>query len=211
MTENKMNNIKAVIFDCDGVMFDTADLNRHYYNQILNHFGYNDMTDKQFSFVHAHTVDNSISYLFKDKNVDFKDIELYRQNMDYKYYLKFMKFEENLIELLCFLKPDYKTAIATNRSNSMSIVLDEFKLNEYFDIVVTSSDVNNPKPYPDQLIKIINFFKLKPEQVLYIGDSNVDESASQKANVNFVAYKNKNLKANYHIDNLIQLITILNS
>ena len=37
---NKMDpsKIKAVVFDCDGVMFDTADANRRFYNEVLETF-----------------------------------------------------------------------------------------------------------------------------------------------------------------------------
>jgi len=33
-----MLNVSVVAFDCDGVLFDTLEANRHYYNHILEHF-----------------------------------------------------------------------------------------------------------------------------------------------------------------------------
>ena len=33
-----MNDVRVVIFDCDGVMFDSKDANTAYYNTILHHF-----------------------------------------------------------------------------------------------------------------------------------------------------------------------------
>ena len=52
-----MKHIKVVGFDCDGVLFDTKQANRAYYNRILNHFGKTAMTDEQFTFIHMHTLD----------------------------------------------------------------------------------------------------------------------------------------------------------
>ena len=62
-----MKNVKAVAFDCDGVMFDTARANRFYYSHILQHFDRPAVTDEQFAFVHMHTVDESMAYLFPDE------------------------------------------------------------------------------------------------------------------------------------------------
>jgi len=35
---NMQSNISAVIFDCDGVMFDSRQANINFYNHILSHF-----------------------------------------------------------------------------------------------------------------------------------------------------------------------------
>ncbi len=60
------SKIKAVVFDCDGVMFDTAAANRNFYDQILAHFQKPLLTDEQFIQVHMMTVADAISYLFSD-------------------------------------------------------------------------------------------------------------------------------------------------
>ena len=44
--------IRAVVFDCDGVMFDTADANRIYYNRVLERFGKPPLNQEQFINVH---------------------------------------------------------------------------------------------------------------------------------------------------------------
>ena len=61
-----MKDVKVVAFDCDGVLFDTAQANRAYYNAVLNHLGFPDLSGEQFAYVHMHTVDESLAYLFKD-------------------------------------------------------------------------------------------------------------------------------------------------
>ncbi len=71
-------DIKAVVFDCDGVMFDTAKVNREFYNRVLAHFGKPEMTDEQFEYVHMHTVLGSLSYLFDN------DEEAVQAAMDHK-------------------------------------------------------------------------------------------------------------------------------
>jgi phosphoglycolate phosphatase len=203
-----MNPISLIAFDCDGVLFDSARLNRLYYNSILGHLGMPEMTPEQFEFVHMHTVGESLIFLFGE-NERLKRAEAYRQTMRYDPFLKEMQMEPYLIPLLKKLRPRFKTAIATNRTDTMGRVLKEFKIEEYFDLVVCARDVLRPKPYPDPLIKILDHFQLSPEQALYVGDSKLDEDAAKAARMPFVAYGNRSLSAEYHIDNLKEIEDIL--
>jgi phosphoglycolate phosphatase len=203
-----MDHIKVVAFDCDGVMFDTTKANMAYYNEILQHFGRPTLTPDQFAYCHSHTADQSISYLFNDDE-RFREAQQYRKSMSYIPFLKYMVVEPHLKLLLGKLRPRYKTAIATNRSNTMDRVLSEHGLEGYFDLVVSSCDVDRPKPYPDPLIKILEYFEIEASNALYVGDSELDEIAAKAAGVPFVAYQNRSLLANFHIKSLKEIAQIL--
>jgi len=203
-----MKNIKIVAFDCDGVMFDTKESNTAYYNQILGHFGRPAMTTEQFAYCHSHTADQSIAKLFDDEE-SFRAAQSYRKSMSYLPFLKYMEIEPYLKPLIETLRPRYKTAIATNRSDTMDRVISEHGLEGYFDLVVCSNDVDHPKPHPDQLIKILEHFGIEPCDSLYVGDSELDEIAAKAAGVPFVAYKNRSLSADFHIQSLKQIAGIL--
>jgi phosphoglycolate phosphatase len=203
-----MEHIKVVTFDCDGVMFDTTKANKAYYNEILQHFGLPTLTPDQFAYCHSHTADQSIDHLFNDEK-SFSAAQNYRKSMSYIPFLKYMILEPYLKPLLEKLRPRYKTAIATNRSNTMDRVLSEHGLEEYFDLVVSSNDVDRPKPYPDPLIKILEHFEIEAHNTLYVGDSELDEIAAKAAGVPFVAYQNRSLSANFHIESLKEMAQIL--
>lgn len=203
-----MKNIKLVAFDCDGVLFDTAQANRFYYSHILQHFGRPALTEEQFRFVHMHTVHESMAYLLPDENT-LEAAHDFRKTMDYRKYLSYLKVEPQLVALLEKLRPRIKTAIATNRTDTMEQLLAEFDLDGHFDLVVTSSDVKQPKPHPEALLKILEYFGLASHQVIYIGDSQVDELAARAAKMPLVAYRNRELAAEYHIDSLGELEELL--
>ncbi len=203
-----MKNIKIVAFDCDGVMFDTKESNTAYYNQILDHFGRPAMTAEQFAYCHSHTADQAIAKLF-DGEESFRAAQSYRKSMSYLPFLKYMEIEPYLKPLIETLRPRYKTAVATNRSDTMDHVISEHGLEGYFDLVVCASDVDHPKPHPDQLIKILKHFGIEPRDSLYVGDSELDEIAAKAAGVAFVAYKNRSLSADFHIQSLKQIAEIL--
>lgn len=203
-----MKNIIVVAFDCDGVMFDTTKANIAYYNSILEHFNRPAMTPQQFAYCHMHTVDQSISHLFNDKD-GYRAAQAYRKKMSYFPFLKYMEMEPYLKTLLEKLRPKYKTAVATNRSDTMGRVLSAHGLTNDFDLVVSSSDVERPKPYPDPLIKVLEYFGIEPHQSIYVGDSELDQIAASLANIPFVAYKNRSLSAYYHIEGLQEIEEII--
>jgi phosphoglycolate phosphatase len=203
-----MKYIKIVAFDCDGVMFDTTESNTAYYNQILAHFNRPTLTAEQFAYCHSHTADQAIANLFPDEE-GFRAAQAYRKQMSYLPFLKYMEMEPYLKPLIQKLRPRYKTAIATNRSDTMDRVISEHGLEGHFDLVVCSHDVDHPKPHPDQLVKIIEHFGLAPYNSLYVGDSELDEIAAKAAGVHFMAYKNRSLSADFHIQSLKQVAEIL--
>ena len=206
--QQEIMRIRLIAFDCDGVMFDTEAANKLYYNQVLHYMHKPDLTESQFAYVYMHTADEAIDHLFPDKDEAVKANE-YRQSMPYLPFLQKMEIEPYLKPLIDRLRPEYHTAIATNRTNTIHPVLKAHHLEGYFDLVVSALDVPRPKPYPDPLIKILTHFQIEPEQMLYIGDSKLDQLASEAAGVILAAYKNPALDARFHITSLREIEPIL--
>jgi phosphoglycolate phosphatase len=195
---------EVVIFDCDGVLFDSRKANQFYYNHLLEQFGRPPMTESELSYVHMHTAGEAITYLFGDNHL--RDAVLaYSQTLDYTPFIRLMEMEPGLIDLLIAIRPGIRTAVSTNRSTTIGPVLKLFALDSHFDLVVGSLDVTRPKPDPESVYKILNFFKVRPEQCLYIGDSEVDLQTAKGAGVPFGAYKNVSLPAALHIQEFSEL------
>jgi HAD superfamily hydrolase (TIGR01509 family) len=203
-----MMRFEVVAFDCDGVLFDTEQANRVYYSNILQHFGRPAVTEEQFAYVHMHTISESLAYLFSDEKT-LAAAHLFRETMDYQQYLRYLTVEPHLVSLLQKLKPKFKTAIATNRTDTMNRLLAAFDLEGDFDLIVTASDVKRPKPHPDVLLKISDHFNIPPDQVIYIGDSRLDELAARSAGMPLVAYRNPELSAEYYVNNLSEIEGLL--
>ena len=112
--DSRLQGIRAVAFDCDGGMFDTARANRTYYNRVLAHFGRPPMTEEQFLYTHAHTGEEGIAYLFRETALT-EAADAFRRAMGYTQFLPMMEIEPHLKALLNWLRPAYQTAVATNR------------------------------------------------------------------------------------------------
>lgn len=203
-----MQPVRVVAFDCDGVLFDTVEANRNYYNHILEHFGRPPMTRDQLLYVHSHTIGQALEHLFED-DAQRRAAQEFRSTIDYGRFIRYLKIEPHLVGLLDWARNRVHTAIATNRTDTMNRLLREFDLSDRFDLVVTSLDVERPKPFPDPLIKILEHFRAEPRQALFVGDSEVDEETARSAGVPFVAFCNPSLTADYHIANLNELRAFL--
>jgi len=55
-----MPDLKLVVLDCDGVMFDSREANRTFYGHLREHFGRPPLTDEEFAFVHTHSAPESV-------------------------------------------------------------------------------------------------------------------------------------------------------
>ncbi|MDL2321121.1 HAD family hydrolase [Desulfosarcina sp. OttesenSCG-928-B08] len=203
-----MNPIQVVAFDCDGVMFDSRKANQAYYNHLLQYVGLPDMTPEQMAYSHMQTVEAALIHLIPDPATREK-ADAHRKEMGYLPFLRLMEMEPGLVPLLRKLRPQYKTAVATNRTDTMARVLDENRIAHLFDLVVCALDVPRPKPCPDMLDKVADYFSVTPDAVLYVGDSELDEKAAAAAGVVFVAYGNPALRADHHISRLLDIEAIL--
>ncbi len=191
---NKTKKISAVIFDCDGVMFDSRQANINFYNHLLARYDLPPMSEEQMDYVHMNTAEKSVRYVFEGTPFT-EEAQTYRLQMDYTPFIKDMVIEPGLKELLEHLRPRVGLAVATNRSNTIGDVLDQNSLSGFFDIVISSLDVENPKPHPESIHKILDFFNLNPNQAVYIGDSPIDLETAEAAGVHFIAYGNGKLRA----------------
>lgn len=203
-----MEQVKLVIFDCDGVMFDSRRANEAYYNHILAQFKKPRMNSEQCNYVHMHTAEQSVAYLFRD-DPRLKEALTYRRQISYLPFIPMMEMEPHLIGFLKYLRPTYKTAISTNRSDTMDRVLTHHRLDAYFDFVVSCLDVKRPKPDPESLVRILDHFDLSPGEAIYIGDSEIDGLAAKAAGIPLVAYKNRALSAAYHVEHFKEIEDLL--
>ncbi len=188
-----LNGYKAVIYDCDGVIFDSLEANVAFYSKVMQHFGKPplDRDDAEvMKLLHTYASRDVLAQLFAGDPRIGEALE-FAATIDYRELLPFMHMEEGFRETLDALRGRMRLAICTNRSTSMDMVLDHFGLAGYFSCVMTASRVKNPKPHPEPLLKILEYFDIKPNEALFVGDSELDRRASEAANVPFVAYKSR--------------------
>lgn len=196
-------NLKVVAFDCDGVLFDSRASNIAYYNHILAHFQRPPLTEAEIEYVHAHTVHESLAHIFPS-HPNLEEVLAYCRSLDYHQFIPLMQPEPHLVEFLEFLRPQFGTAVATNRTTTTQAVFTYHRLKDYFDLIVSALDVARPKPDPEAFWKICAYFGIRPEEALYFGDSVVDQEFARNCGVKLVAFRNPRLQADFYLDSFAQ-------
>ncbi|UIJ38618.1 HAD family hydrolase [Desulfobaculum bizertense] len=192
-----LRGLRGVVFDCDGVMFDTLGLNRTFYNLMLEKLDLPEMTREQELYAHAHTVKESLSYLIPDERQ--AEVPAVYKSIDYTELIPSMQMEEGLIELLSVLRASgVRLGIFTNRLNTMHHILEHFDLTQYFDPVMTA-EIVEPKPHPEGLYRIMEQWGAKPAEIAYIGDTSIDARVARRAKVPFWAFKNEGIQADMYL------------
>jgi len=201
--------LKLVIFDCDGVMFDSKGANRAYYNRMLTEFNCPPMAGKEIQYIHSHNVFDSVAHIFRNhEHIDMDEVSRYRQGLDYTPFLHHMRMAPDLLDFLQIISPDYHRAISTNRADTMDMVLDIFKLRPWFEIVVTALTAPRPKPAPDGLHMILEHFGLQVNEAIYIGDSGVDRDHCATVGMELIAFNNPDLEAQHHVDCFMDILKL---
>lgn len=201
---------RCVIYDCDGVLFDSFEANTKLYNDLCTRVGREPLREEEMSYVHTHTVYEAIHFIFsKGNELEKKALEGLKQ-IDLRHYIVYLKMEPHLFQALNRLKENgIQRAINTNRTTSMKYIMDRFDLWPVFDMVVTALDVKHPKPHPESIEKILRHLNLSRQEVIFIGDSEVDQQTARSSGVPFIAYKNGALEADFHIDDHLGVLNFL--
>lgn len=206
-----MSAVRAVVFDCDGVLLESRDANLSYYNAILAHFGAApvDPADEQaLSLCHTAASPEVLKVLLGESRK--AEALAYAATLDYRQFIPYLKLEPYLRETLEALSAQYPLAVATNRGTSAQELLRHFDLHDLFATVVTSRDVCRPKPWPDMLIEAARRLECSPEEMLFVGDSHLDLQAARGAGAYFVAYKGQ-LEGERQVASHLELLEFVRS
>jgi phosphoglycolate phosphatase len=203
-----MTDLKLVVLDCDGVMFDSRESNRAYYGHLRKRFSRPPLTEAEVGFVHAHPAHESVPFIFRTWPQDVARVNAYRATLDYTPFLRQMTIEPDLLEFLAAVRPPLLTAISTNRTSTMAAVLDTFALRPHFDLIVTALDVKQPKPHPEALLKILARFGVRAEQGIFVGDTQVDVDHAAAVGMPLIAFRSPSLRAAYHVSSFRQLLEL---
>jgi phosphoglycolate phosphatase len=202
--------VRCVIYDCDGVLFDSLENNEQFYNRVCAALGREPVRAEELPFLHMHTVQEAIPFLFPGRPDLVQKAHEFIPTLDPQDFIPYMKMEPNLQAALSALKErGVLRAIDTNRTNSMKYILDAFSLRPYFEMVVTALDVQNPKPHPESVGCILDAFGLQKNEAVFVGDSEVDLRTAEAAGVRFLAYKNPRISNGWLLKDHLDILKFL--
>ena len=178
--------IKAILFDMDGLMIDTESLSTEAFINSAKAQGYNmtkEETLKVLGFTKANIYQFWIDY-FQGTNVDGKklvdDHYEYIENVLYTVGPEKMPYVE---ELLKYLKENnYKIAVASSSDTAdIKNNLEKTKLEKYIDEIASGAEVENGKPAPDVFLLAAKRLGVEAETCLVLEDSKAGVIAGSSA------------------------------
>ncbi len=212
------SDIKCVVFDLDGTLFSS---HKNIYSATVKTFNdlniIADIDENEFySKIGLHFKD-----IFDEMNIKVDDVEhfidVYKTN-----YFSFINESEpypNLFETLEYLFANkIKIGLLTTKSQEQADrILSHFNIHKYFDIVIGRRIGMEIKPSPEPLLHIADYFNLEKNQMLMVGDSEMDIMCGKNAEIKScaVTYGYRTVEElqkhnpNYIIDDLGELKNII--
>lgn len=183
-----MSSVRAVIFDCDGVLVDSWRSTKHYFNSIRASVGLDEMNAEQEGYCFMHTVPVSVAYIVPEDRLE----EAMETAVNFPFeeeLAPLLHLNPGIVDLLRRLRASgRKLAVNTNAGPEQHIILGNLGIHDQFDMIVTTEDVVQGKPSPEGIQLILTRFGLAPEQAVFVGDSKLDMQAALAANVPFWGY-----------------------
>ena len=170
-----MNKIKAVLFDMDGVIFDTEKAYLDTWTKVFNKYGYE--MKKEIYISVMGTGRKNVKKTFLDifgENIPIEEMYIEKDKMLAEIIDKGMvALKDGAEEILSYLKENgYKTALATSAKRIRAAKqVNMAGLDKYFDVIVTGDDITKGKPDPEIFLKAANKLGVLPEECIVVEDS----------------------------------------
>jgi phosphoglycolate phosphatase len=212
---------KGIIFDLDGTLVNSLEDISDAMNTVLTNLNYPTHTYDTYQYFIGSGLRNLVSKALPASNNSEDQIETCFDCMITEYReictLKTKPYK-GIIELLDNLaSKNIKLAVFSNKADELTKKIAVEIFPDYFDAAVGLSTEELKKPNPLEAIEISKNWNLKTEEILFVGDSDIDMQTANNANMFAVGvswgYRTeqelKNSGAKLVINNPSELIEIL--
>ena len=204
MEKINLEKYKGIIFDMDGVIFNISEAIEKAVDDSVEKYEMNVNTNEVMEEL-AHLIEEIQNYpipkillnSYDLLQVQFLEGLSYFKKLRIAIFLfnQFNKYKDaessiyNGIDNLIRKMYDKKLRLAiltNNKSQYAKEVLEKFNLTKFFDTIIGFNEVSEVKPSPEGILKILDKWKIKPSETIFIGDMTTDIDAGTSANVKMV-------------------------
>lgn len=210
-------NIKCVVFDLDGTLVNSA---KNIYHATIHSFNSlnvkADLPYKKFYLRIGHHFEDIFDEFGIEVGSFDRFIEIYKSHyFDYIHYSVLYPGVEETINTL--KGKEYKVALLTTKGQEQADkIINHFGFRNNFDYVMGRRPGIAHKPSPEPLLKICEELNIKPEEILMIGDTELDIRCGKNAGAKTCAvtygYRSKELlemeKPDFSVDDINELLNL---
>lgn len=210
-------NIKAVIFDLDGVICSTDQYHYRAWKKIADdiHVPFDEYRNNMLRGVSRM---ESLEIILQQSDREFTQIEKEHLAEDKNAYYRMLLEEmgpqnvsEETMETLRWLrKSGYLLAVGSSSKNTR-LILDKIGMLGFFDGIADGTEIENSKPDPEVFLLAANKLHVRPEECMVIEDAVSGIQAAHSANMIAVGIGDAGAMqaGDYNISNLAELHRII--
>ena len=177
-------NKKIAAFDLDGTLLDAYAAVTEAFNCALGKLGYPPISCETLKRSVGKGDVNLAGRFVRESDIP-RLLSLYKENQ-IGFFTGRIKLMDGCLELLDLLKEkNFMLGVATNRSeHAVGPLLEELNIKQYFDIICTADSVQNPKPHPDMLFRVMEFCGSSDKnEMFFAGDMDIDYLTGRNAGI----------------------------
>lgn len=171
-----MTEIRAVIFDMDGVLIDAKEWHYESLNAALKHFGYEiSRHDHLVTFDGLPTRDK-LEMLTQERGLP-RELHTFLNRLKQKYTVEFVneRLAPNFIHEFALSKlkeRGLRLALASNSiRKTVDLMMEKAALTSYLEFSLSNEDVNKGKPDPEIYLKAMEKLGLQPKECVVVEDN----------------------------------------
>jgi pyrophosphatase PpaX len=182
-----LNRLRCIIFDVDGTLGQTNRLIFDTFNYIAQKYLHKTFSEPEIIALFGPPEEVCIENMIGKENLEAACRDYYEYYTEHLTSLASMF--PGVAEVLEHLKRQgVILAVFTGKgTRTTTITLESFGILQYFDMLVTGSDVIRHKPSPEGILMITEKYGLLSEEVLMVGDAAVDIEAARAVGVQSAA------------------------
>ena len=174
--------LKVILFDWDGTCHNSLSKIIHCYEHAMKTLGYK----PDWESVHIYL--GFPIPVFSGYACPEKPEEYVKEYLKEYLSLPEAPLYEGTLKTLTELKKDFSLGLVTGKPKVNTVsCLENVGMSHIFDCMVCAEDTERAKPYADPLLKALDYFNVKPNEAVYIGDAFNDFKASKAAGVPVIA------------------------
>lgn len=181
---NTRGAIRAVIFDLDGVLWNSIPVHEESFKQIFERYGIRDLNYAELAGLHTLEAIRRLSVKYKlgfsleDEKVLVKE----KRELAIAMLQESKPVDPGFQAIMEILKPRVKIALASSAGRGgVDLFLEVSKSRTFFDVILTGDDVEKAKPDPEIFIRAIRELRVQPNQSIVVEDSFAGLEAAHKA------------------------------